>query len=70
MSVTKDSAGPSGLAHRMITSWALIGGAVLIGVVLVNAYSILAGAIINRPFPADFELTQMGTAIAAFCFLP
>ena len=42
----------------------------LIGVVLVNAWSILTGAIINRPFPGDFELTEMGTAIAAFCFLP
>jgi len=50
--------------------WALIGGGVLVCVVLVNAYSILAGAIVNRPFPGDFELTEMGVAIAAFCFLP
>jgi len=57
-------------AHRVITGWALLGGLVLIGVVLVNAYSILAGAIINKPFPGDFELTEMGVGIAAFCFLP
>ncbi|MGI9395824.1 MAG: TRAP transporter small permease [Boseongicola sp.] len=61
---------PHGLARHVITGWALFGGVVLIGVVLVNAWSILAGAIINRPFPGDFELTEMGTAIAAFCFLP
>lgn len=63
-------AGPIGLAHRVITGWALLGGLALIAIVLVNAYSILAGAIINKPFPGDFELTEMGVAIAAFCFLP
>ena len=63
-------AGPDSLAHRIITGWALFGGLVLIAVVLVNAYSILAGAIISKPFPGDFELTEMGVAIAVFCFLP
>ncbi|MCH2096314.1 MAG: TRAP transporter small permease [Rhodobacteraceae bacterium] len=63
-------AGPSGLAHRIIVGWALVGGAVLTAVVLVNAWSILAGALINQPLPGDFELTEMGTAIAVFCFLP
>lgn len=63
-------AGPIGLTRRLITGWAIAGGLVLIGVVLVNGYSILAAAIVNRPFPGDFELTEMGTAIAAFAFLP
>lgn len=58
------------LARFLITSWALVGGVILIGVVLINAYSILASAIIGKPFPGDFELTEMGTAIAAFSFLP
>lgn len=62
--------GPGGLARRIITLWALLGGMVLLAVVLVNAYSIITGALLNRPFPGDFELTQMGVAIAAFCFLP
>jgi len=61
---------PFGLARRIITAWALFGGLVLVGVVAVNAYSIIAGATINKPFPGDFELTEMGAAIAAFCFLP
>jgi len=61
---------PVGLAHRLITGWALLGGVVLVAIVLVNAYSILASAIINKPFPGDFELTEMGVSIAAFCFLP
>ena len=57
-------------ARSLITAWALVGGLVLVGVALVNAYSILAGAIVNKPFPGDFELTEMGAAVAAFCFLP
>jgi TRAP-type C4-dicarboxylate transport system permease small subunit len=61
---------PFGLARRIITAWALFGGLVLVAVVAVNAYSIIAGAMINKPFSGDFELTEMGAAIAAFCFLP
>ncbi|WP_411642453.1 TRAP transporter small permease subunit [Loktanella agnita] len=45
-------------------------GVVLFGVVAVNAWSILAGWLMNRPFPGDFELTEMGIAIAVFAFLP
>lgn len=70
MDPNKQEARPFGLARLIITSWALFGGLVLVAVVGVNAYSILAGAIINKPFPGDFELTEMGAAIAAFCFLP
>ncbi len=62
--------GPIGLASRVIVGWALVGGLFLLGVVLINAYSIVASAVANRPFPGDFELTEMGAAIAAFCFLP
>ena len=58
------------LARQAITVWALVGGLVLVGVVLVNAYSIITGVVFGKPFPGDFELTEMGTAIAAFCFLP
>ncbi|MES0828399.1 TRAP transporter small permease [Ruegeria sp. SCP11] len=67
---TQKEAGLVGLARTLITGWALIGGLVLVAVVLVNAWSILAGAIFGKPFPGDFELTEMGAAIAAFCFLP
>ena len=59
-----------GPAHRLIRSWALAGGVVMIGVVLINTGSILSGAWFGRPFPGDFELTEIGTAIAVFCFLP
>lgn len=61
---------PFGLVRTLVTGWALVGGFVLLAVVLVNAWSILAGIVFNKPFPGDFELTEMGAAIAVFCFLP
>lgn len=67
---TRTGAGPQGLATRIITGWALVGGLVLVAVVLINAWSILSGALFNKPFPGDFELTEMGAGIAVFCFLP
>jgi TRAP-type C4-dicarboxylate transport system permease small subunit len=62
-------AGLSRLAHRTITAWAFAGGVVLFGVVAVNVFSV-AGGIFWKPFPGDFELTEIGVAIAAFSFLP
>jgi len=61
--------GFTGAAHRVITVWALLGGAVLLAVVLVNMLSII-GSIFGTPFPGDFELTEMGVAVAVFAFLP
>ncbi len=58
------------LVHSLCEYWALIGGITLLAVVLVNAYSIAADIAIGRPFPGDFEITEVGVAIAAFCFLP
>ena len=55
---------------RVIEAWALLGGGLLIGVVLINASSILSSIFFSKPFPGDFELTEMGIGIAAFCFLP
>jgi TRAP-type C4-dicarboxylate transport system permease small subunit len=63
-------AGLAGLARRVITLWALLGGLVLLAVVLVNAASILGAALFIAPVPGDFELTEMGMAVAVFCFLP
>jgi TRAP-type C4-dicarboxylate transport system permease small subunit len=55
---------------QVIKTWALVGGVLLVCVVLINAVSILADIFFNKPFPGDFELTEMGVGIAAFCFLP
>ena len=62
-------AGISGAAEKLIHGWALFGGSVLFLVVIVNVLSVVGG-IFGRPFPGDFELTQIGVVIAAFSFLP
>jgi len=54
----------------LIKGWALLGGLVLLAVVFMTTYSALASFLISKPFPGDFELTQMGVAVAAFAFLP
>lgn len=61
--------GPSGLVSRLITAWALLGGAMLLAVVAMNTISII-GNQFRMPFPGDFEMTEIGICIAAFAFLP
>jgi len=62
-------AGLLGLARSVITGWALLGGLVLVAVVLINVLSVIGG-IVWQPFPGDFEMTEIGVAVAAFAFLP
>ena len=70
-SVPRDSrAGPSRLARVVIELWALLGGGVLCAVVLINVYSTVMGALFSAPFPGDFEMTEVGIAVAVFAFLP
>ncbi|MBL4647047.1 MAG: hypothetical protein COA52_17935 [Hyphomicrobiales bacterium] len=47
----------------------MLGGIVLLCVVAVNVFSVLGG-IFWKPFPGDFEMTEVGVAVAAFAFLP
>lgn len=62
--------GPSGLVLRICTAWAVLGGLVLLAVVTVNVVSVAGAALFNAAVPGDFELTEIGVAIAAFSFLP
>lgn len=62
-------AGWTGAAARLIEGWALAGGVVLLMVVVINVITVL-GTIFWKPFPGDFELTEIGVAVAAFAFLP
>ncbi|MHA1553968.1 MAG: TRAP transporter small permease [Alphaproteobacteria bacterium] len=57
-------------ARVLIQTWALLGGAVLCLLVLMNVYSVVAGALLGTPFPGDFEMTEVGVAVAVFAFLP
>lgn len=57
------------LARALIAGWALAGGCSLLAVVLINVASVIGG-IFGTPFPGDFEMTEVGIAVAAFAFLP
>jgi TRAP-type C4-dicarboxylate transport system permease small subunit len=63
-------AGLSSLARIVIETWALAGGCVLLALVLMNVESVVASAVWGAPFSGDFEMTQVGVAVAAFAFLP
>lgn len=59
-----------GLVLRICTVWAIVGGLVLVAVALMNVASVVSFAVLNTSFNGDFELTEIGVAIAAFAFLP
>lgn len=63
-------AGPLGLARAFIRLWAIAGGLLVIAIVLMTASSVVSGFVFGKPFPGDFELVELGIAIAAFAFLP
>lgn len=53
------------------TRWtALLGGAVLVGVALTVTASVLMRWTLGEGINGDFEIVQIGTAVAAFAFLP
>ena len=49
---------------------ALIGGTVAIVIAVVVVASVLTRWMFSAPIPGDFELAQIGTAVAVFAFLP
>lgn len=51
-------------------AWAVVGGGVLVGVMLMTVTSVVMRAVLGFPILGDFELVEMGTAIATFAFLP
>ncbi len=58
-----------GAVATAVVAWSLLGGLLLLAVVLMNVASVL-GALVGWPVPGDFEMTEMGVAVAAFSFLP
>ena len=62
--------GPAGPVQRAIEWWAVMGGAVLLGIALLTAWSAATGFVICKPLPGDFELTEILVAVAVFSFLP
>ena len=70
MTETEAWAGSRGLAHHLIEGWALLGGVLLLAVALMNTWSVVSLAALGFPVPGDFELVEIGVAVAAFTFLP
>ncbi|KRE00256.1 hypothetical protein ASE63_09260 [Bosea sp. Root381] len=62
---------PSGF-DRALRMVALLGGALLIALsaTVVTSVTLRSDLVGSAGVPGDFELVQMATAIAAFCFLP
>ena len=52
------------------TLLSIVGGCVLILIVIINVFSIIGRVLFSSPLLGDFELVEMGCAIAIFSFLP
>ena len=51
-------------------AFALGGGLVLIGLTVMSLVSVVGRAVFTKPLPGDYELIQVGCAIAVSAFLP
>ena len=56
--------------HLAATGVALIGGAILFALTLLTVVSVVGRAVFSAPIPGDFELIEVGMAVAIFSFLP
>jgi len=57
-------------ARVAITAWAIAGGTILLALVVMNVVSVVGSALFAWSFPGDFEMTEVGVAVAVFAFLP
>ena len=55
---------------KLVTYLAICGGLVLVAIVLINFISIAGRTMFGKPLIGDFELVEMGCAVAIFSFLP
>jgi TRAP-type C4-dicarboxylate transport system permease small subunit len=56
--------------HRVALVFAYLGGAVVAAVGIMSAASIAGRTLLGRPLLGDFELVEIGTAVAGSLFLP
>jgi TRAP-type C4-dicarboxylate transport system permease small subunit len=62
---------PLGPALLGACRWtAIAGGAVLLAITLLTVASVVLREVTGRPIPGDFELVEIGCAVAVFAFLP
>lgn len=60
----------AGSMRRLAIRLAYLGGAVVAAIGIMSAISIIGRSTISRPITGDFELVEIGTAIAGSLFLP
>jgi TRAP-type C4-dicarboxylate transport system permease small subunit len=59
-----------GLLAGPARALALAGGGVLLALVALTVASVLGRTLLDRPVPGDFELIELGAAVAVFACLP
>ena len=63
--------GPLGRAlSGLCAALAILGGALLLALALMTCVSIAGRVLFSVPVPGDFELVEVGCALAVFAFLP
>lgn len=74
MALAKSAEARIGRALEHVAKWwAYAGGAILVAMALVTVLSVIGRALASygfSPIRGDFELVEMGSAVAVFAFLP
>lgn len=58
------------MLERLAAGFALAGGGILLAITAVTVISVAGRTALDRPVLGDFELVEIGCAIAVFAFLP
>ena len=58
------------ILNRLARAFAYLGGATVAAIGIMSAVSIIGRSVIGRPILGDFELVEIGTAVAGTLFLP
>ena len=66
---SSDDATGAGLA-RLSRGFALAGGVLLIGVMVMTVVSVFGRYLLNAPIPGDYEITELACGVAVFAFSP
>ena len=55
---------------RLSRGFALAGGVLLIGVMVMTVISVFGRYLLNAPIPGDYEITELACGVAVFAFSP
>jgi TRAP-type C4-dicarboxylate transport system permease small subunit len=69
MAATEKVSALGNILRRLSVLFAYLGGAVISAIGIMSAVSIIGRTIVSKPILGDFELVEIGTAIAGTLFL-